>query len=207
MIGAIQNLITSPAIYNATQSTVTQVTTETCLKAIGRPSFILMDKQIDPQTKKFSATKEFLYQATCLAIYLAAITPLAKKYAYKIAQNSYKDEAVFKAFGNVKEFMNFHQLKTEAEKIAKLDELSKKMGVTFTREKVSDAEKAIKKEISQDGENLARGVIEAGSIFGSVAGLAILAPIVSHPIIHPVMEALGFDAPQKPEQKPLEEKK
>ena len=37
MIGAIQNLITSPAIYNATQSTVTQVTTETCLKAIGRP--------------------------------------------------------------------------------------------------------------------------------------------------------------------------
>ena len=172
MIGAIQNLITSPAIYNATQSTVTQVTTETCLKAIGRPSFILMDKQIDPQTKKFSATKEFLYQATCLAIYLAAITPLAKKYAYKIAQNSYKDEAVFKAFGSVKEFMNFHQLKTEAEKIAKLDELSKKMGVTFTREKVS-----------------------------------ILAPIVSHPIIHPVMKALGFDAPQKPEQKPLEEKK
>ena len=78
MIGAIQNLITSPAIYNATQSTVTQVTTETCLKAIGRPSFILMDKQIDPQTKKFSATKEFLYHATCLAIYLAAITPLAK---------------------------------------------------------------------------------------------------------------------------------
>ena len=68
MIGAIQNLITSPAIYNATQSTVTQVTTETCLKAVGRPSFILMDKQIDPQTKKFSATKEFLYQATCLAI-------------------------------------------------------------------------------------------------------------------------------------------
>ena len=67
--------------------------------------------------------------------------------------------------------------------------------------------KAIKKEISQDGENLARGVIEAGSIFGSVAGLAILAPIVSHPIIHPVMKALGFDAPQKPEQKPLEEKK
>ena len=204
MIGAIQNLITSPAIYNATQSTVTQVTTETCLKAIGRPSFILMDKQIDPQTKKFSATKEFLYQATCLGIYLAAITPLAKKYAYKIAQNCYKDEAVFKAFGSVKEFMNFHQLKTEAEKVAKLEELSKNMGVTFTRESVKDNLKSGAKEISQESENLARGVIEAGSIFGSVAGLAILAPIVSHPIIHPVMKALGFDNPQQ--AKPVEKK-
>ena len=40
MISAIQNFITSPAIFNATQSTVTQVTTETCLKAVGRLSNI-----------------------------------------------------------------------------------------------------------------------------------------------------------------------
>ena len=64
MIGGIQNLISNPTLYNLTQSTVTQVTTETCLKAIGRPSFILLDNQIDSKTKKFSATKELLYQLT-----------------------------------------------------------------------------------------------------------------------------------------------
>lgn len=59
MISAIQNFITSPAIFNATQSTVTQVTTETCLKAVGRPTFILTDKQIDPQTKNSQQQKNF----------------------------------------------------------------------------------------------------------------------------------------------------
>lgn len=185
MISAIQNFITSPAIFNATQSTVTQVTTETCLKAVGRPTFILADKQIDPQTKKFSATKEFLYQITCLAIYLAAITPLCKKGAFAIAKKAYKNEPVFKAFKDSNEFMNFHKLE-EAQKVEKLKEMSKtlKNGDAFTRE-----------TINQDSENLARGVVEAGSMFGSVAGLAILAPIVSHPIIHPVMKMIGMEAP------------
>ena len=53
MISAIQSFVTSPALYNMTQSTVTQITTETCLKAVGRPAFILGDKDIDSQTKKF----------------------------------------------------------------------------------------------------------------------------------------------------------
>ena len=47
MISAIQSFVTSPALYNMTQSTVTQITTETCLKAVGRPAFILGDKDID----------------------------------------------------------------------------------------------------------------------------------------------------------------
>ena len=184
MISAIQNFITSPAIFNATQSTVTQVTTETCLKAVGRPTFILTDKQIDPQTKKFSATKEFLYQITCLAIYLAAITPICKKGAFALAKKAYKNEPIFQAFKDSSEFMKFHKM-DESGKIAKLTEINKAAGST----------------INQDSENLARGVVEAGSMFGSVAGLAILAPIMSHPIIHPVMKMIGMDNPKDAKSK------
>ena len=109
MISAIQNFITSPAIFNATQSTVTQVTTETCLKAVGRPTFILTDKQIDPQTKKFSATKEFLYQITCLAIYLAAITPICKKGAFALAKKAYKNEPIFTKWTNPEKSQNLQK--------------------------------------------------------------------------------------------------
>ena len=81
-----------------TQNTVTQITTETCLKAVGRPAFILADKKIDPQTKKFSATKEFLYQLTCLGIYLSIIIPVCRKSAFKAAKKLFKDDKVFQAF-------------------------------------------------------------------------------------------------------------
>ena len=78
----IQNIISNPTIYQATQSTIAQVSTETCLKAIGRPAFILADNKIDNQTKKFSSIKEFLYQLTCLGIYLSLIIPVFKKGAF-----------------------------------------------------------------------------------------------------------------------------
>ena len=181
MISAIQNIITNPTLYNATQNTVFQVTTETCLKAVGRPAFILADKQIDEQTKKYSATKEFLYQLTCLAIYLAAITPLCKKGAYALAKKMYKDEAVFKAFKNPTEFMKFYKLK-EAEKLKELQKISSK-NCQFNR-----------KIINTQSENLAKGVIEVGSLFASVSGFAILAPIISHKIISPVIKLMK---PQK----------
>ena len=109
MIGAIQNIISNPAFYNMTQSTAVQITTETCLKAAGRPAFILLDNDIDPRTKKFSSTKEFLYQMTCLAIYLAAIMPLLKKGAFAAAKKLCKNEDVFKAFNSADEFLKYRK--------------------------------------------------------------------------------------------------
>ena len=38
-----------------------------------------------------------------------------------------------------------------------------------------------------------KGVIEFGNIVGSVLGLAIFAPEVSHMIVHPTMKMLGMD--------------
>jgi hypothetical protein len=41
--------------------------------------------------------------------------------------------------------------------------------------------------------NVAKGAIEFGNIIGSVLGLAIFAPQVSHLIVHPVLKAIGME--------------
>ncbi len=187
MLAGIQNIITNPTIYNMTQSTVTQVTTETCLKAVGRPAFILADKQIDSQTKRFSAIKEFLYQLTCLGIYLSVIIPVCRKGAYKLAKKMYPEERVFEAFKQTKDLSSFYKM-NETEKAAKIAELNKNItsGDTFTKENLN--------------VNIAKGAIEAGAMFGSVAGLAILAPVISHPLIHPIMNAIKSPKKVTPEK-------
>ena len=48
---------------------------------------------------------------------------------------------------------------------------------------------------AEDAEqyNIIKGAIEFGNIVGSVLGLAIFAPQVSHLIVHPVLKAIGMD--------------
>ncbi|MBE7713140.1 MAG: hypothetical protein E7Z87_05300 [Cyanobacteria bacterium SIG26] len=180
MIGPIQNIITNPNLFSATQSVATQVSVETCLKAVGRPAFILMDNQIDTQTKKFSSTKEFLYQLICLGIYLGAVIPVFKKGAYSIAKKMYPDEAIFKAFKTSDDAMKF--IKTKSEKRPEI--------VTELNKTLKEGENPYKLE--DMNTNLANGIIQGSSILGSVTGLAIVAPIVSHPMIHPILKAVGL---------------
>lgn len=189
MIGPIQNIITNPGLFNATQSVATQVTVETGLKAIGRPSFILMDNQIDAQTKKFSSTKEFLYQMICLGMYLAVVIPVFKKGAYSLAKKMYPDEAIFKAFKTSDEAMNFVKAKPE-KRADVVSEINKTLKDDVAPYKVEDM-----------NTNLANGIIQGSSILGSVTGLAIVAPVVSHPLIHPILKAIGLTNEDKKEQK------
>ncbi len=188
MISAIQSFVTSPALYNMTQSTVTQITTETCLKAVGRPAFILADKDIDSQTKKFSSTKEFLYQMTCLGIYLAAVMPILRKGTFALARKMYKDEPVFKVFKNSGDFMKYYKM-NDTEKAAKLEEINKTL----------NTEKITKDKINED---FAKGLTELTSIIGSVTGLAVVAPVISHPLIHPILRTMGLDENKKDDKKP-----
>ena len=55
MIGAVKNLLTSSQLANIAQNTTQSVTVETTLKSIGRPGFILIDKDIDSDTKQYTA--------------------------------------------------------------------------------------------------------------------------------------------------------
>ena len=90
MVNMITNFLTNPSLSNIAQSTTMSVSIETSMKAIGRPSFILMDKELDKSTKNYAAMKELLYQVTCLGIYMALVIPVFKNGAFKIAKNVLK---------------------------------------------------------------------------------------------------------------------
>ena len=83
MIGPLTKALTNPTLTTLSQNTNASVATETVLKSIGRPGFILIDNDIDPDTKKYAAAKEFLYQATCLLVYAALVVPVFKRGAFK----------------------------------------------------------------------------------------------------------------------------
>lgn len=173
------NLLASPSIYNITQNSAAQVGIETGLKAIGRPGFIVLDNNIDPQTKKYSAMKELLFQLTCLAVSLGVVIPVFKKGSFGIAKKLFKEEAVFKAFKNSDEFKAFHALKDDAKKLEKLSEINKKNNTNY--------------QLTDINEHLGRGTIEVSSIAGSMLGLSALSPMISRPFVRPVLKALGMD--------------
>lgn len=201
MINGITNFLTSPMLSNIAQSTTSSVSIETGMKAIGRPSFILADKELEPRTKRYAATKEFLYQAICLGTYMALVIPLFKNGSFKLAKNKiFKNEESFKLFKNAKEFLNYKKLagmtkngRLEALKDAKYkDTFSKEVKEILTSEK-------------PEAFDLIKGTVELGNTIGSVLGLAIFAPEVSHLIIHPVMKLLGMEKKNSnPERHELE---
>lgn len=51
MITSLAKMIISSPLTTMAQSASTQVAVETTMKAIGRPGFILIDNNIDPDTK------------------------------------------------------------------------------------------------------------------------------------------------------------
>ena len=57
----IPSIVSNPIIAGIAQNTSASVSVETVLKSIGRPGFILIDKDIDGETKQYAAAKEFLY--------------------------------------------------------------------------------------------------------------------------------------------------
>ena len=189
MVVNFSNFITSNALSNIAQSTTASVSIETAMKAIGRPSFILGDKELAPRTKKYAATKEFLYQAICLGTYMALVIPLFKNGSFKLAKNKiFKDEKGFQLFKNASEFLDYHKL-SALPKDARVRTLKEaKYQDKFTKE----VQELLKSDIPEKF-SLVKGLIEVGNTLGSVLGLAVFAPEVSHLIIHPVMKLLGME--------------
>lgn len=173
----IPPILTNQTIYNITQTTQAQVAIETGLKAIGRPGFILLDNDIDKNTKKYSSMKEFLYQLTCLGLSLGIVIPVFKKGSFAIARKLFKDEAVFQVFKKSDDFNKYKKL-SNSDKAIRLDEINTATGKNFKPEDIN--------------ENLAKGMIEVTSIAGSILGLSILSPLISRPFIRPILKVLGM---------------
>ena len=103
MIERIAGALSNSTFANITQNTVSSVCIETTLKSIGRPGFILIDNDIDLETKKYAATKEFFYQLICLAVYLAVIPPVFKAGSFKLGKKMFaKEHPEFNKFKNIK---------------------------------------------------------------------------------------------------------
>ncbi len=187
----INSILTNPSIYNITQTTQVQVAVETGLKAVGRPGFILLDNSIDQNTKKYSATKEFLYQLTCIGLSLGVVIPIFKKGSFNIARKLFKDEPIFNVFKNSDEFNKFYNSAKE-NRVEKLREI-------YARKSSDYSDEDLQKHI-----HLAKGMIETTSIAGSVLGLSIMAPLISRPFIRPILSKVMPEKPQKSEPAKLD---
>ncbi len=204
MIGAIKSALTSSQLASIAQNTTQSVAIETTLKSIGRPGFILIDKDIDSDTKQYAAAKEFLYQATCLAVYMALIVPIFKKGGFKIAKERiFKNTDGFEHFKNVKEYMHYRKLAENPSINNRMQTLEKELLTDKSKLKVKDKyNNTLLAELEKqhpDEFKSVKGAIELSNIIGSVLGLAILAPQVSHAFIHPALRFLGLEE-KKPKQ-------
>lgn len=206
MIGPITRAFTNPGLTTLVQNTNASVSLETTLKAIGRPGFILIDNDISNDTKKYAAAKEFLYQATCLAVYALLVVPVFKKGAFKLAKKGFihKGSTEFEHFRNLKNYESYRKLASKT-----LDDRQHYLQLNKLQDKFTpEIQKILETEKEPDLFKRVKGTIEAGSLLGSVLGLAILAPQVSHAIIHPALRLVGLekkkDATSAPEtEKPL----
>lgn len=201
MLGAITSAIANPHLTKVAENTITQVGIETTLKAIGRPTAILIDNDISADTKEYAAAKEFLYQATCLLTYLFLIVPVFKKGGFKLAKNVlFKNHPEFQKFESAKEFEYYT-------KLAKKSVADRKL--TLQKEKVKDkyhpdVRKDLETNEKPEKYPLISSTIGVFNLLGSVLGLAVLAPQVSHAFIHPALRLIGLEEKNKKHSKKAE---
>ncbi len=176
----IRNVVANPKAAEFARNTVCAISVETTLKAAGRPAFIYYDKHANKQSKKYAATKEFLYQSFCLGLYLSLINKF-KKVTYgivskKLAQNNPENKRKLDLYDNFQAKISQAKDKTAKNKLeAQLSHLLH----------------------TNKDYHFGKGVREFSSIVATVFILALCAPISSQIILHPVMDLIFKDKKHK----------
>ncbi len=199
MIDKVANILTNPAFANFAMNTKYTVTTESIFKATGRPAAIMLDKNVDLDTRKYAATKEGLYQLLCLGIYLTMIPLVFKKYGFKIAQKILKNDKDLPKFKDADEYLTYAKL-ASLKKSERYDEkLLSKISDTLKTEENDSL--TLKQHLLNDDTPpefpVAKGAIELSNLVGTVIGLAWIASELSNHILHPIMRILGFEDSKK----------
>lgn len=195
MIDKVFNVLTNPNLVSISQNTVASVSIETGLKACGRPAATLMDKHVDKKTREYSSVKELFYQLLCLGIYLSII-PLFKKGGFQLFKKIFPKETSLQNFKNASEYLNYHKLaclpKEQRATHKLMSEIPDREIVSGCQKKISMRNELLTKE-KPFKFPMAKGTIELSSIVGSVIGLTILAPELSHLFLHPLMKLVGME--------------
>lgn len=199
MIDKIANILTNPAFANFAMNTKYTVTTESIFKATGRPAAIMLDKNVDLDTRKYAATKEGLYQLLCLGIYLTMIPLVFKKYGFKIAQKILKNDKDLPKFKDADEYLHYAKLASRKKSERNDEKLLSKISDNL---KIQENDSLTLKQHLLNDEKppefpVAKGAIELSNLVGTVIGLAWIASELSNHILHPIMQALGFEKPKK----------
>lgn len=173
------NAITSNTASKLVQDSAFQVLSEGSLKAVARPAFTLVDKSASLEARKYSATKELIFQSVSMAMYFAIITTVFQKGGYKFLKNlpKFKKYEALNGINNIKDFTKVY------------DEFSKGL-ISTTAEQAKQLQHT-------------KGGMEVIKMIGSGLILTILCPLVVAKMVSPVMNALKpFINPEnKTEQK------
>lgn len=168
----------NPNFAKFAKATAITVYLMTGVKATVRPVFNLADKKSDENSRKYSAMNEFLYQLVCLGMAIAMI-PLFERAGFKLAEKSLKN---IKGLGNITKYNQIPEFKS----ITKLKEFKKDYLNRTFEEKKTLSNKA------NEAMHLINGGVETGSFVASILGLTLLAPMIGHEILHPIMKAIGM---------------
>lgn len=207
----VKRFMSSTKTAEFVENTFYAVSVETALKMIGRPTFIMLDKEADsPEKKKYAAVKEMLYQGLCLFLYGVFMTPV-KQFIYdRISKSLSKDpenKVHIDHFNRMQD--NLHELEEENREMIKSarDKFHKKELKKAAYDKIVKLKESFESRVLkiEDGIHspkydlrLGKGAKELSAIIGSILMLTIVAPQVSHFLIHPIMNALGFE--KKPDE-------
>lgn len=184
----ISNTLSNKKFAYASKGIMMAVVGTTVLKAVGRPVFIMADKKSDPETKKYTAVKELLYQLLCLGLTFAMVLP-AQRLVFK---NSKKIMEGVKELEKIKTYSDFKEVNKD------INEFTPK-----AKELLSTDKKGLDGE-AKEKFNLVRGADELASFVSSIVGLTIVAPLISHELLHPIMHAIGMNKKDNNIGKPTE---
>ena len=128
-----------------------------------------MDKSASPEARKYSATKELIFQSVSMAMYFAIITTVFQKGGYKFLKKlpKFKKYEALNGINNIKDFTKVYdafskgQLSTTAEQAKQLQHT--------------------------------KGGMEVIKMIGSGLILTVLCPLVVAKMVSPVMKMLKFN--------------
>ncbi|HNW26530.1 MAG TPA: hypothetical protein PKI94_07065 [Candidatus Gastranaerophilaceae bacterium] len=154
--------MSSPIFSDAVQNSVFQVLSEGSLKTVARPLFTLVDKNGTPESRKYSAVKEFVFQTLSLLFYFVLVRSLVEQKGYKLIKKVLENKPDFKILKNHATRDSFMEARS----------LALKSGIESEEAKFIHP----------------KGAIEALNILGSGIILTILAPKVVMQMVHPTMK-------------------